>query len=70
MKSVKLLSLLEILKKMLVFSHCMTTGFSPFDLLTCDVLLRGQDQSHLIDLRSPAALSWHSHVQYSPLNIQ
>ena len=22
-------------------SDCMTTGFSPFDLLTCDVLQRG-----------------------------
>ena len=26
-------------------SHCMTTGFGPFELLTCGLLQKGQDHS-------------------------
>ena len=43
-------------------SHCMTTGFGPFELLTCGLLQRGRDYSPpraCFHLRSPA-LDWLS----------
>ena len=46
--------------------HCMTTGFGPFELLTCGLLQRGQDHSLLkacIYSRSPA-LSWLSKYEH------